>query len=177
VTVHHVPQDLDDARLTSIAAGSHHRVWVVGYRNTGTEYDEFDRPVSAVWNGSRFRLATPDSPTGSSVALFDVTAVSGSSVVVVGSSTTCASICTPQTSTETPIAYRWNGSWQRTSTPHRGRYASDAVFFTLARLPGDHAIAIGSGVKTSGGRVGLTGLYNRRSFTKTTGSVPPLSDH
>jgi hypothetical protein len=177
VTVHQTPVDLDDARLTSIAAGSHHRVWVVGYRNTGTEDDPVDQPVSAFWNGSRFRLATPDSSTGQSVALFDVTAVSGSSVVAVGSSTTCASVCTPQTSTETPIAYRWNGSWLRASTPHRGRYASEASFEVIARLPSGHAIAIGSAVKNSGDRLSLTGFYNGHSFTKASGTVPPLRHH
>jgi hypothetical protein len=177
VTVHQVPSDLDDARLTSIAAGSHHRVWVVGLRNTGTEDAPNDQPVSAFWNGSQFQVATPTSPTGSSVALFDVTAVSGSSVVAVGSATRCTSICTPQTSTETPIAYRWNGSWLRVSTPHRGRYANEALFFSIARLPGGHAIAIGSARKHNGDRVGPTGLYNGRSFTKASGNVPPLRHH
>jgi hypothetical protein len=174
VTEHQTPLDVGDATLRSIAAGSHHRVWVVGYRNSGTELSPDYHPVSAFWNGSRFRVVNPHRPAGRSFALFDVTAVSGSKAVAVGSSVACTSQCAPETFTGSPIAYRWNGSWRRAGTPHGKPYSSEADFARIARLPGGHAITVGNAVNGSGEGVGITGLYNGHSFTKASGTVPPL---
>jgi hypothetical protein len=170
---HETPPDLGDATLTAIAAGSHQRAWVVGYRNTGTEDSPDDHPVSAFWSGAGFLVTNLDPPNNRSVALLDVTAVSGSRAVTVGSSTKCATSCTARTLSETPIAYRWNGSWHRASTPHSGRYSSFASFTSVAPLPGGHAIAVGN-AQGAKGVVSVTGLYNGHSFTKASGTVPPL---
>jgi hypothetical protein len=102
--------------LTAIAAVGPNEVWAVGYRGS-----ESTSPISARWNGSRWRL-TPIGIPGLRGSLDGLVVVPGTSRLwAVGSAG------------DRPLALRWNGrAWRRTHTPRLRAFSSYTDVVTTA---------------------------------------------